>query len=610
MTSVSEMTPRGASGPQWARRYPPLLAVGVAMLIALAILPSSLNIPQTNPAQTLEYAPVPPDDEAPPPNQSGNLSSLGLAGSSSLESSSSPEEELEELLDLDPDEDGGTKGDPTRARCVAGRQTEDPLSPPCVANFEGDNFGDTYQGVTGEEVRVLFYLEGFTRYTNCSGGNEETPDGKYFDLLEPEDPTEHCIVRMLRGWQKYFNDRFQTYGRFIHFYAYYSSGGLHPSAAARKADAADNYKTVEPFAVMSYARENGDAYLESMANRGVLNFGAFVGREESFFRRFPKLIWGYFPSLEQQATIFTSFICSKVVKQPVSFSGNPGDNGKPRKLGLWRTDDKDRPELLKYRDLIVERIEACGGEFAVEKTFPSAEYVQDNSVTPEYAQLAAAEFSSAGVTTIIWPGGLETNLGKYSGQYRPEIVASGDLLLDGNGEGQYQEPSFWANAWIVTNVVHHPRFEDSFCYSSFTSVQPDVPRSDLENVGCNLYNDIRQLFTGIQVAGPRLGPTSIDKGFHAIKPYTSSDPKTPSCFYNAGDYTCTKDATIEWWDPAGDSPNNDQAGCWRMHQAGKRFLANSFPDSNVNLPPKDPARDFCNGFNGEGLINPNPPDPT
>lgn len=613
MTAVSEVTPRVTSGPQWARRYPPLFAVSVAMVIALAVLPSSLNIPQANPAQTLEYAPVPPDDEAPPPNQSGNLSSLGLAGSSSLEAGASTTvpEELDELLN--PDDDGpGGKGDPTSARCVDGKQTEDPLSPPCVANFEGDNFGETYQGVDEQEIRVLFYLEGFIRYTACSGGNEETPDGTYFDLSKPEDPAnpDHCIVRMLRGWQKFFNSRYQTYGRQVNFWAYYATGGLHPSGASRKADAADNYKTVDPFAVMSYARENSDAYLESMANRGVLNFGAFVGREEAFFRRYAKLIWGFYPSLEQQAAIFNSFVCSKVVKQPVSFSGSPAQNGQKRVLGLWRTDDKDRPELLKFRDLVRQGIENCGGVFAAEQTFPSSQYVQDNSTTPEYAAIAAAEFQDKGVTTIIWPGGLETNLSKQSGAWRPEIVAAGDLFLDGNSEGQYQESSFWQNAWILTNVVYHPNFEDSYCYLAYTSVDPSVPRSDLEAVGCELYSDIRQLFTGIQLAGPRLGPTSIDKGFRAIKPYTSENAKEPSCFYSPGDYTCTKDATLEYWDPAGDSPNNDRAGCWRMHQEGKRFLANTFPESNVNVPAKDPAKEFCNGFNGGGLINPNPPSAT
>ena len=55
----------------------------MALVLAIAVLPSALNLPQTNPTQTLEYAPVPPeDDDVPPP--AGNLSSLGLGQSSGV----------------------------------------------------------------------------------------------------------------------------------------------------------------------------------------------------------------------------------------------------------------------------------------------------------------------------------------------------------------------------------------------------------------------------------------------------------------------------------------------------------------------------------------------
>src|SRR5205807_1613108 len=52
---------------------------------------------------------------------------------------------------------------PSTKGCVGKppRQTEDPLAPPCVASFSGDNFGATYQGVSKDEISVLFYFDGF-----------------------------------------------------------------------------------------------------------------------------------------------------------------------------------------------------------------------------------------------------------------------------------------------------------------------------------------------------------------------------------------------------------------------------------------------------------------
>ena len=47
-----------------------------AVVLAAFALPSALILPQASPAQTLEYAPVPPSGQVPP---GGNLSALGLA---------------------------------------------------------------------------------------------------------------------------------------------------------------------------------------------------------------------------------------------------------------------------------------------------------------------------------------------------------------------------------------------------------------------------------------------------------------------------------------------------------------------------------------------------
>src|SRR5439155_27088732 len=133
----------------------PLVSLLLVLVLALAVLPSALSLPQSNPSTTLEYAPVPPDDSSNPPPNDGNLSSLGLATSGSLGVG----------------EDGGALGvgggagasgagkNPSTKRCVGRppRQTEDPMSPPCVAYFNGDNFGATYSGVTASEIRMLFY---------------------------------------------------------------------------------------------------------------------------------------------------------------------------------------------------------------------------------------------------------------------------------------------------------------------------------------------------------------------------------------------------------------------------------------------------------------------
>src|SRR5438445_10729040 len=68
---------------RWSRGYPPLILLALAVIAVVIILPSSLNLPQSNPTTVLEYAPVPPQDKNQPPIQ-GNLSTLGLSTSHTL----------------------------------------------------------------------------------------------------------------------------------------------------------------------------------------------------------------------------------------------------------------------------------------------------------------------------------------------------------------------------------------------------------------------------------------------------------------------------------------------------------------------------------------------
>lgn len=583
------------------RDYPPLAAAALSSLLLLAILPSSLNLPQEQPAETLEFAPVPPEDEVVDNPPSGNFSSLGLAGGSTIGS--------EGAFDPPPDPggaiaEGGRAKNPTTKRCVGDppRQSEDPLSPPCVAHFEGENHGNTYNGVTREEVQVLFYVNCCIAYVGGTRGREQTPQDTYVDLGEPpEGDDEHAFVRALRLYQRHFNERYQTYGRFVRFHVYFRTNDAGPEA--RKAEAVENYQRIRPFAVLSYVSDNAEAYLEVMQRRGVIAFGgtsgdtgAFVGRSADYFTREPGLTWGYLASLEQYAAMYTSLLCEKIVPYRTSFSGNAGQNGQPRRLGLLWADDPKLPFLGVMKSLVHQRIEECGGQFVAEASFPTGGYATDSSNFDAGGQ-AIARFAEAGVSTVIWPGGMEAAFSKQAAtaNYFPEWILLGDRLHDTNGHGQLMDQEAWRRAWVVTPKTLQGRAEDEPCFQAAREADPNADRRDITSFACGFYNDIRQMFTGIQVAGPRLNPETMDRGFHAIPRKESSSTRVPACFYDPGDYTCVKDAQAMWWDPDGIAPGTGGAenrGCWRSAAGGRRFLAGGWPAGE--LYAFDSADDPCN----------------
>ncbi|HVM09006.1 MAG TPA: hypothetical protein VM345_11115 [Acidimicrobiales bacterium] len=605
-----------------ARRYPPLLFLVVAIGLALAVLPSALTLPQSNPTQTVEIAPVPPDDDVPP--QPGNLSTLALGESESVQGGGALGGDEAQLPDLPPPPPppaaplGGQGKTQATKRCAQTsqglRQTEDITSPPCVAFFEGDNGGATYQGVTDKEIKILIYAEGGIISTPTARGTDNFASNTLIDLDAPPQANETGDVITLRSWFQYFNDRYQLYGRRAHGYIYYSSGSPW-SQQQRQADAAQAFSLVKPFATVSFASYGGspDAYLRYMAQRGVLNFGSVQGRPQAFFQQFPKLIWGYPPSLEQQSKLYADYICTKVANRPAGGAGGALAN-QPRKYGLIYTSDANYPNLQAAKAEVVRLLkDRCGITFADEATYPNNGFAIDPVTDPTYANEAMARFSQKGITTIIWPGGIETNFSVAASRtipapYQPEWFLMGDGQNDAAGYAVVQEQSTWERAWVVTPRTKFKDLETEICYQQYRSVDRVAQNSDVQNFACEQYNDLRQLFSGIQVAGPRLGPTSIDRGYHAIPAVESPDPRVAACFYEPGDYTCVKDAQAMWYDPRGQVSSQQQPGCWRMVNNASRHIFGKWP-TTAPQEDKKPGVDECNEYDTSQNIN-NDPDNT
>ncbi len=598
------------AGSQNVRKGAPLLLLIGGLLIALMVLPSALNLPQTNPATTLEYAPVPPqDDDIPPPV--GNFDQFGLGQSSSIDTGGADGGDGGVLIS-DPGKNTSTK------RCVqtprGPKQTEDPLAPPCVPDYPkcNENGGATYQGVTAQEIRIVFYLDSGIVDVGTSRGDESRPANKYYDLDEPEAPDEHIYARLLRGWGKYFEDRYQLYCRHAHIWVYYGSRS-DDGPETKRADAADNYQKVQPFAVVSDSLSSSDAYLEAMSKRGVLNFGAFLGRERAFYQRFPKLVWGYSPTLEDQANQYVDFFCKQIRSNETTTFAGGNLVGKKRKYGVVFSTDKLHPELQKLKELVMGNIQQrcpINQSNIPTATWDECCYAENNQTLPTYASEGMAKFSDpnqAGgpVTTIIWPGGMESKFGDQAvaRNYFPEWVLLGDSTTDGFVATQYQNPqAFGGHAVVATYQTKKIDLEQEPCFLAYKDADPSAPDADIRGRACGLYERLRQLFTGIQVAGPKLGPTSIDKGYHAIPKIASNDPGTPACFYDVGDYSCVKDGVAMWWDANAVAPNNTDSGCWRMVQNAKRYLNpphGGFPAQEFTTTKSN--SDVCNGYGGLAL---------
>ena len=597
---------------RWGRSYPPLILLAVAVVAVVAVLPSALNLPQSNPTTVLEYAPVPPQDkDQPPPN--GNLSALGLGTSSSLSIAATPPPPPP----LPPESGNGLR--PVQKRCVGNppKQSEDPNSPPCVPFFQGDNFGATYTGVTKNEIVVLVNYDWGAYGLSTASHETSPPPNTYVDIDKPRLPNcpigdtatdpnqcDHMLVRILKAFSRYFNDRFQTYGRHVHYWAYFSGAG---TAAERRGDAAGQFEKLHPFAVVDEAVFFGynAEYETAMAEYGVTTFGSTQSSvENAFYRKNAPLSWGFFPDVEHWAALYSSYICKKVAPFPVKrFGRSPGSgapNGGKRTFGVWSTTDPAQPGLQLFAEKVKDEIAKCGVEPVAEATYSKSGYAIDATDTGQEAAAGAGRFQSHNVTTILYIGGAETRLSSSLDAigYFPEIIVAGNLDTDNNYIGQLQDQAVWQNAWTTTFQLRINRLQDSPGYRAYKEGDP----SGDDSAGFyaqDYYRDNFELFQGIQVAGPRLNPKSMDSGFHAIPSRESKDPYTAALYFDPGDYTSVKDDAEGWWDPQGRSPPGGQPstrpGCWRLVREGRRFLAGRWEGADdVFRNRSDP----CTGFGG------------
>jgi hypothetical protein len=610
VTIVAHADAGGAPGRDWIKRYPPLAVMAAIVGLAVFGLPSALNLPQANPGEIAEYAPVPGQSTSAQVN--GNFGGLGQAEGGGLGQGEStptptPASSAGGPVALAGDS-GSAKQPPSQYQCVGNppRQTEDPLAPPCVPYFFGSNGGSTYPGVTAREITVLFYLEGGQIATGCE--SQTSPIGAYVDLNAPPQSNEGCRVRALRAWQSYFNQRYQLYGRKAHFYIYWSNDINGEAPQQRTAEANDNYTTLHPFAALPLVFGNTDAYETAMSSHHVMQFVDGSGQyfTQASFQQFAPLLWGYWPAAEDQAQSEASWICAKIVKPgTVTFSSD--FMGKPRKYAIARTTDNNTPEVRRFQDMVVSLLQSqCGLQYADTVDYPLEGPIVNYTGTKatawsSYAPPKMATFKQEGITTIIWPGGsdLKMSPAAKNAQYFPEWVLGGDNIgSDGNLAAAHQDQTEWAQAVVVTPGTYSgPTGVPPACSDAYNSVDPGQTVLN-QIVACAYYPMARELFTGIQVAGPRLTPDNVAQGYRAIPPHPSSTASVPACYYPANNYTCVKDATAEHWDPNAvfNTANVNFKGCWRMIQNGKRYLNGEWHPGDVK--PEENSNDICNSRPG------------
>jgi hypothetical protein len=520
------------------RRYPALAGFGALAVMAL-LLPSTLNVPQTGPTTLAELAPVPGKTisnlanlaELAPTSSDG----IGAGGSGFTAGAgvASPTTTIAMRATTAGKRRAGTK------RCVGNppRQTEDPLSPPCIAFFDGDNGGATAKGVTRDEIRVVFL-------PSCGSNTPQRTDDY--------DKVSHVYGALL----KYFSERFQTYGRRVHGWAYQ---GNCVTQDAERAVVRDLNEQLDPFAIVNIS---ATAVMADEAARLGIWTNIDEGRREEMARRAPFLA-SFSPDEEDRLSSTAALLCAKLAGRPARYSGDPTLRAAARKFALHYS--RGQQATRAGQGVLLDDIrQRCGG-LAGDVLLPSS----DNN----YA-LDIPRWRAAGITTVVDVGDSITYaLAAQQEGWLPEWFRVPDLFSPA-ADRAYFPASQLANSYAITpmrRLASRPEDQDS--YQATKAACPDCvnPSSQLD------YDNFLLLFWGIQAAGPKLSVENVDKGLRGIPPRASPNPWTPAAYFAPDNWSFVKDSMLVRWDKG--AVGTYGPGCWRTVEYGKRYRAEDWASS-------------------------------
>jgi hypothetical protein len=536
----------------------PLASLVVAYLMMATLLPNPLRVPSNEATTTAEFAPVVGKKDA--SASGGSISETGFAESAGIGSDGlgTGEFAVDEFGNPLPQLPTPIRK-PRDKTCYAGRQAEDPLSPPCVAAFEGDNGGATYPGVTGDKITAVMY-----------DGLSDIPDGE--NMCDPPSDEDGLSTRTLKALSNYFQRRYQTYNRRVCVIKQADSGAEDTN---RKGDAIKTVQEYEPFAVMSFAEPNDDEYLKQISKQGVTSFGLNFFQPQSYYDNNAPLAFSFFDTQEEHVDITAEYMCRKLAKNPVRHTDDATLRGRPRKFGLIYTTGTQAGEGEPMGKLLQTLIkQKCGLEFASVAHFEDPGLESGSGGADNAA--AVAQMRSDQVTTIHMIGyGNAIQLAQQTASasgYFPEWYLNSASVFDvGPVARLFADPR--QRNFGVSLRWRTPAITETFWYQAY---QQEAPGTLAETRwGYSWYYLLLNLYTAVQAAGPKLTPDAIARGMFTFKTDDLNNPYLPSGEYGEPNDYAFVSSYMEWyWDPRGTPPDgNPNEGCVRVTNEGKRFRA-------------------------------------
>lgn len=431
----------------------------------------------------------------------------------------------------------------------------------CPHRFEGDNQGETYRGVTGDKITVVWY---------------EPARGDQVDAVLSESDaatTGEEIRSLIDAWNAFGNNAYGFYGREVEI-IYMQGPGRSADPAAMQADATTIALELEAFAVVAESAPR--SFFDELSRRGVVNVTLLSQFGAGYYDASAPYHWGLLPDGDLVLDHLAEYWCNRLADRPAAFAGDDELRGQNRKLGVIVSESSQAGTSLRGK---IE--EGCGSEVA-----RIVEYGGDMSSVVLQSTNLIVQLRDAGVTTVtclcdvvspIFFTGAAT-----SQEWFPEWLHNGLSAIDSRTAGRLYDQEQWANSFGPSALGVPGPVAQSAGWQAFFAECPGCSAETVRG-SAYLYSMLSVLYGGIEAAGPVLDADSFGEGL-ADPVYfpPKQSPEEAAISYGTGGvspFTAIDDFMEIWWDPDRVGPDGE-VGTTVFVDGGRRYALTEWPDTD------------------------------
>lgn len=441
---------------------------------------------------------------------------------------------------------------------------------PCYAQFDGDNGGATSLGVTGDTIKIAYYVY-----------NADDPLLQIvFNVINNTDTTEQIEQTGLRSAEM-LTHYFESYGRTIELVPYRSQATSADEVAAI-ADAEAIARDIQPFAVLG-GPQLTNAFADTLSARGIVCIFCAPPQPSEWYVDHAPYVWDVLKNTEQSEQMAAEYIGSRLAGRNAIHAGDEAFHDQERVFGYVHLLSSD--ESRNLQEAFTNRLrDEYQVEWATIETFDSPVTLSGTS------RDIISKLKDAGVTTVVYSGdpvapGILTRTATEQG-YFPEWVITGSSLVDTTAFSRSYDQEQWSHAFGPSNLYARvPREQQGGYYLYKWYFGEEAPAPTSVQV---LLPAFQFLYSAIQGAGPNLTPETFQQSLFST-PVVPSTPTTPQIswgdhgFWDLPDYTAIDDQTEVWWDPDATGPSEagaEGSGMWVYVDGGRRYLPGQWPDTD------------------------------